>query len=111
MNITFKNFSKQALMAAVLSVSVMSASCTKEDNMNPNSPEMSAMSAESQGFQDQYIITLSENYANKGGTEDQRALLIESDAQKLFSDNGITGATLAKENIFSNLEAGFVVYL
>jgi hypothetical protein len=111
MNINFKNFSKQALMAAVVSVSVMSASCTKEDNMNPNSPEMSAMSAENQGFQDQYIITLSENYANKGGNEDQRASLIESDAQKLFSDNGITNATLAKENIFSNLDAGFVTYL
>jgi subtilisin family serine protease len=101
-NNKFKSFSKNALMAAVLSVSVMAASCTKEDNMNPYSPETSAMQAENPGMQDQYIVTLNENY---GGGNQER---IQEDANKLFADNGISGATLAKDNIF---DAGFVIYL
>jgi len=110
---TFKLFSKNALMAAVLSVSVMAASCTKEDDIlnSPQATSASTPSADNAAQQEQYIVTLNESYEGKGSTEDQRAMLIESDAGKMFADNGIQGATLAKENIFSNLEAGFVVYL
>jgi len=110
---TFKLFSKNALMAAVLSVSVMAVSCTKEDDIlnNPQATTASTQSADNAAQQEQYIVTLNENYDGKGGTEDQRASLIQTDAAKMFADNGINDATLAKENIFSNLEAGFVVYL
>jgi len=109
---TFKLFSKNALMAAVLSVSVMAASCTKEDDIlnNPQATSASTPSADNAAQQEQYIVTLKESYEGKGGNDDQRASLIESDASKMFADNGIN-ATLAKENIFSALEGGFVVYL
>jgi len=112
-NSTFKMFSKNALMAAVLSVSVMAASCTKEDDVlnNPQATTASTQSADNAAQQEQYIVTLNESYEGKGGNEDQRASLIQTDAAKMFADNGINGATLAKENIFSALEAGFVVYL
>jgi subtilisin family serine protease len=96
----FKSFSKSALLAATLSVSVMAASCSKEESpVNPPKTETSAQKS----VQDQYIITLSNDAMS--------AFEIQSMADKIFAELGITGARFGGKDIFSNIAAGFVAQL
>jgi len=93
----FKTFSKQALMAAVLSVSVMAASCSKDEAMLSNPQTSEASMQADKTVQDQYIVTMDES------TPEQ----ILTEANKLYADNGIQ-SQVSKDNVFSD---GFVAYL
>lgn len=87
-------------MAAALSVSVMAASCSKEDTgLQSQNTEMSAQKS----VQDQYIVTLSENAMSAGQ--------IQAEAAKIFSDLGIEGTRFTEGDILAHIASGFIANL
>jgi subtilisin family serine protease len=99
-NNIFKSFSKTALLAATISVSLMAASCSKEESIvKTEGTEM-----QDQKFvPDQYIVSLNNDAISKEQ--------IREEVARIFSDLGITGQRFSEEDIFSNAGAAFIANL
>jgi subtilisin family serine protease len=96
----FKSFSKKALLAATISVSVMAASCSKEEAVvKTHGTEM----PDQKFVQNQYIVYLD----NDGLSKEQ----IREEVARIFTDLGITGERFAEEDILSNIGATFIANL
>jgi subtilisin family serine protease len=96
----FKSFSKTALLAATISVSLMAASCTKEESVMKSPP---TETHDQKFVLNQYIV-----YLNTDGMGNEQ---IKEEVARIFSDLAITGLRFSDDDILSNVGATFIANL